>query len=199
MAWSLCELILVGIWPTNSYLTLPWVTWLFFSGMTLTYSKFRDLLSLCKLLLHLALVFWWRKLEFAPALLKQVCCAVSRVPWLRGRQCRRQCAGQDERSWDNVSIVQYPVSLKLIYVCSSGVLCIMNSCDSVCFGSVLFAKSGRLRNRWLVKPVWLVFSSPECSGVEWKWASSDIDLLTCKRFAVSRQYVWIDVEQIIPL
>lgn len=35
----------------------------FFSGMTLTYSKFRDLLSLCKLLLHLALVFWWRKLS----------------------------------------------------------------------------------------------------------------------------------------
>lgn len=104
--------------------------------------------------------------EFAPALLKQVCCAGSTVPWLRGRQRTKQCAGQDERYWDNVSIAQYPVSLKLIHVSDSGVLCIMSSCDSVCFGSVLFTKSGRFRNRWLGKTcvTGILFS-----WVQWGW------------------------------
>lgn len=70
MAWSLCELILVGICPASPYLTLPLGYMTLYSGMTLTYSEFRDLLSLCKPLLHLASAFWWRKLS-----LPQHCCS----------------------------------------------------------------------------------------------------------------------------
>lgn len=159
-----------------------------YSSMTLTYSEFRDLLSLCKPLLHLASAFCWRKAEFAPALLKQGHCAGSTLL----TEGRRQCAGQGERYWDSVSIVQCPVSLKLIHVCDSAVLWV--HAISVCFGSVSFATSGRLRNRWLGKTC--------VTGVFFcwvQWTSSDADLLTCKRLAVSRQSVWIDMEQMIPL
>lgn len=147
MAWSLCELILVGIWPALPYLTLP------LGYMTVLWHDpdlqwVRDLLSLPKPLLPLASAFWWWKLRLPQhCWLKQGHCAGNTVPWLRGRQCRRQCAGQDDRYWDSVSIVQYPVALKLIHICDFAVLGFLSSCDSVCFGSVSLTANGRLRNR----------------------------------------------------
>lgn len=66
---------------------------------------------------------------------------------------------------------------------------------SVSFGSISFARNGRLRNRCFRKTC----ATIQCSGVEWKWTSLEVDLLTWKRFPVSEQHFWIDTEQIIPL
>lgn len=88
MTCSLCELILVGIWPASPYPLSLCITWLY-SSMTLPYSEFWDLMSLCKPLLCLASMFWLRKQSLPQHCWSRGIVQVAQSPgWVGGRVCR---------------------------------------------------------------------------------------------------------------